>query len=336
MKSKKQIIFLGLLGLALVLVWLKFVDVGAIAENIKRVNLLYVGLCLVFYFLAYFMRSIRWKTILKPVYKGSFSEIWHYYMAGFLVNYLIPIRAGEIAKSLFLKSKKKINISASLPTVLVDKTFDLAPILFLFVVMPFLPIKISDTLSTLLYILLCIFLVLLGILVFSVIKERATIRIIQLCFFFLPKRARQKASDFIESFISSIKVVKMGVGGWAIVFATTLLAVVFEALYFQTIFWAFGLNISFMLVFFGYTLMNLSYVLPTPPAQIGSLELISLLIFATSFGLEKNAVSATIVFAHTITGMFIVVLGLVSLAIIGVSLSKALSFKTNEPTNIDR
>jgi len=50
-------------------------------------------------------------------------------------------------------------------------------------------------------------------------------------------------------------------------------------------------------VLFGYSLINLSYGLPQPPAQLGSNEWMMIVIFSLGFSLTKSAASAVMAFA---------------------------------------
>jgi len=84
---------------------------------------------------------------------------------------------------------------------------------------------------------------------------------------------------------------------------------------------AFAQVIPFPIILFGYTLIYLSYILPTPPAQIGSNELIMVLVFSVGLGLNKDMVSAVMAFAHLLTGLLIVIVGLISFSYIGVNIA---------------
>ena len=84
---------------------------------------------------------------------------------------------------------------------------------------------------------------------------------------------------------------------------------------------------------FGYTLIYLSYVLPHPPAQIGSNELIMVLIFSVGMGLNKEMVSAVMSFSHLITGILIVISGLISVSFAGFKLLDFLKNGDDDESN---
>jgi len=70
-----------------------------------------------------------------------------------------------------------------------------------------------------------------------------------------------------------------------LIYVLTILAVLSEGFFVYMIFKSLGLqDIGFIKIIFGYTLMNLTYILPTPPAQIGSNEFMWVVIFLLHLG----------------------------------------------------
>jgi uncharacterized membrane protein YbhN (UPF0104 family) len=84
-------------------------------------------------------------------------------------------------------------------------------------------------------------------------------------------------------------------------------------------------------VLLGYTLIFLSYIIPHPPAQLGSNEWMMVLIFGVGFGMEVSGISKVMLFSHLLTGLLIVVFGLISYSYAGVRLLNV--FKQGEELN---
>ena len=79
-----------------------------------------------------------------------------------------------------------------------------------------------------------------------------------------------------------------------------------------------------------YTLYNLAFILPSPPGQIGSNELIGLLVFSGVFGLPRSEVGAMFVFSHPWTGLLMTCSGLACLSSMGLTLRGALRLAGKE------
>jgi uncharacterized protein (TIRG00374 family) len=108
------------------------------------------------------------------------------------------------------------------------------------------------------------------------------------------------------------------------VYFLTLLAVLSEAIYIYALFRSFGAEVSYLKILFGYTLMNLTYILPTPPAQIGSNQFMWVLIFSFALGVNENLTSAAVTFSHLLTSICIFAVGIISLVALKINLSQLL------------
>ncbi|MBN2017877.1 MAG: flippase-like domain-containing protein [Candidatus Cloacimonetes bacterium] len=321
MSDRKKIIIGILIGIVLIIVWMQFINMDEVLGYLKKLNVLYVLIASILYLLSYFIRSVRWKQILKPVCKLTIKEVYFNWMAGFFLNYLIPIRAGEFAKSYFIKRTKGIPISKSLPSIFIDKVFDSISIFLVIGLIPFLHVNISKPLLILIFLLIAVFIIGAGILVISAINKPLVVKILTKFFFFIPKKFKTKFFEIIEIFVEGVGLFRHHTNILPSVIVLTIVAVLIDSVYFFFIFRAFDQLISFPIILFGYTLIYLSYILPTPPAQIGSNELIMVLIFSVGLGLNKEMVSAVMTFAHLLTGILIVVVGLISFSYIGVNIA---------------
>lgn len=331
MKKNLRILISLLVGVLLIVVWLRFVDTDEMAKYLRRIDLSLMLISALCYIIAYLLRALRWKVILDTVEKTKYYEVISLFFVGMFVNYLIPIRAGEFAKSIFLKKMKGTKISKSLPTVLIDKIMDLFPIILIFVLLPFVPaLKITWGLIVLIAILFISFLFLMGILVFSASHERQVISFLHKIMFWLPKRFEEQAKAFIDRFVVGVSEAKQGKNVFPKMILFTILAVLFDGLFLYSAFRAFNHPILFISAVYGYALMNLSYILPSPPGQVGSQEFISLLIFHYGLGIEANLIGAVIAFTHVMTGFLIFFIGIASLGVVGIKLTDLLMAKNDE------
>ncbi len=65
-------------------------------------------------------------------------------------------------------------------------------------------------------------------------------------------------------------------------------AVTFDGLFAMLAFWTIGTPLDFGTAIFGYTLYNMFYILPTPPGQVGSNEVVGLLVFSGLLHLPRR------------------------------------------------
>lgn len=297
-------------GLVCVLIWLKLINLEKVIDNIIKVSIPIVILALFVYLVSFVIRSFRWSLILKSLKQVGYSKVFKIYMAGNLVNFIIPIRLGEIVKSVFLRKLDNIPLSKSLPTIVLDKIADLLPIIVILAGMFMMPISFNPTIWIISFSILVILLIMLAMVLLSTKYKHLLTKFFMLFLFWMPKKLQHLLKDFLNNFLSGFSIVRKG---YVVpILCLTLLAIISDATYFMLMLAAFGYTANFLVVVIGYTLFTLSFILPTPPAQIGSNEVILLLIFSGVFGVDKNLVSAATLVGHFLTGILIITVGLFS------------------------
>ena len=264
--SRRLRISLGIAaGIVLLALALWGVDAAELKRHIGRANAGWLAAAAALYLTAYFVRSLRWRAILRPIASVRVSESFHMLMAGYFLNYVIPIRAGEVAKSFFLKRLKGIPIATSLPTVFVDKLFELVSILFVVAMVPILSITMSVTLAALIYTVLAIFVLAMALLFFAFRSPEGASGLLCRLVSWLPAKAYARLSEFIGLFVRGMGVARREARTLWSFLGLTGLAVLIDGLYFYFMFRAFSVDVAFTRVLFGYTLLTLSYILPDAP-----------------------------------------------------------------------
>lgn len=325
--SRKRLIFLiaGLvLGLLLIWLWLRSIDLAVVLASIRNVSPSLVVWAAVTYLFAYLIRSWRWNILLRKQADIPLGRTFLYSMGGNWVNYLIPIRAGEVVKAWFVKRNHTIPMLNVLPTIFIDKTFDTLGILFVLLMVPLLHVRISAGLMVLLALLGLFFAVSMGVLLLSVWRKDSVVKFLQIFFAWLPAKWRERIFGYIDVFIQGLNVFDQHWSRLLFAVLLTAVGVGLDGLYFYLLFQAFGVDLPFMKVLFGYTLINLSYALPQPPAQLGSNEWMMVIIFSAGFALTKESASAIMAFAHVLTAILIGVTGLIAIALSGSQVLKAI------------
>lgn len=334
MKNKKSI-FIGItIGLVCLAIWIYLIDFAELKYYLQKINLLYLIFFSLFYIFAYLLRSIRWKIIINPVYRMGIREAFAYFMSGMLINYLIPIRAGEIAKSIFLKKNEDVSISYSLPTIFIDKLTDLFPIILIIVLVPILGIQLNNVLRGFIVAIFVLYLIFIFILIFSMKNRDLMHTILMKTRIILPKRFEKRLESFFYNFVDGMNILKGRVKDTLLVYGLTFVAMLSEGFFIYMVFKGLGYSQNnFIHILFGYTLMNLTYIFPTPPAQIGSNEFMWVVIFSFALGIDKNLTGAAVAIAHILTGLIIFIFGTLSLSAIGMKISDAFQGEVNKETN---
>ena len=240
-------------------------------------------------------------------------------MAIFL-NWLLPVRGGEIGMSLLLRRTDGIPVTQSLPAVSMDKAMDLLPVVALLrcpAVRPAPPERPA-----------------LGAAAVSTgrrrgrrrdlalaawRRERALALLIRPVGALLPE-GRRGAWGFVTGFVDTLLALIRQPRLLLIAALYTAVALGLDALFCLLAFRAVGVVVPVPVVLYGYTFFNLAFILPSPPGQVGSNELIGLLIFSGSFGISRSGVGAMFLFSHPFTGLLMTCTGLACLSLMGLTM----------------
>lgn len=118
--------FIAFLAFGLIILWVAFrnTDFRRLGEELKDAEYGWIILSMIFGFLAYISRALRWNILILPLgYKPSAINTFHAVMTGYLANLALP-RVGEITRCVALGKKEKIPVDQLFGTVLIERTVD--------------------------------------------------------------------------------------------------------------------------------------------------------------------------------------------------------------------
>lgn len=310
------------LGAAAVLVvmFLRLVDVNVLAQHLADLSVGFALLSGAVFLSAYVVRALRWRCLLRP-YEVSVARVVEIYQVGTFLNWLLPVRGGEVAMSVLLRRSDGIPVSRSLAAVTMDKGMDLLSVLVLVAVLPFIGLHLGGALWSLLVLALGLVAFTAFLLVLAAFRrDRALALLTRPLSVLLPSSIRQRVEPFVVQFVDTLLSLIRRPRLLAIAGAYTAVAISLDALFCLLAFKAVGVNMGVLVALYGYTFYNLSFIVPSPPGQIGSNELVGLLIFSGAFGYNRSAVGAMFVFSHPWTAVLMTISGLVCLGLLGTNL----------------
>lgn len=124
--SKLKLLGAMVFGILLLMGIFSFSGYSQVYETIKNISLYYVLLGFAAITAAFFMRTWRWKVLLRTSgYVMPSHIIFKSLMFGFLINYFIPARAGDIARGAALKAAERTPMGISLSTIVIERAMDM-------------------------------------------------------------------------------------------------------------------------------------------------------------------------------------------------------------------
>lgn len=312
-------------GALLIAAFLRLVNIGSVYHRLTHLSPGIALLCGATFLAAYVVRAMRWRQLLSP-HQVSIRRATAIYQVSIFVNWLLPVRGGEVAMSLLLRRSNGIPVRESLAAASMDKAMDLLPAAGLLALVPFLGLHLSRPLWLVLAGAIAVAVSVAGFLALAAWRPaRAAALLARPVAGLLPRGAAQRVRPFIAGYLATLIALIRRPRLLLTAAAYTVVAMGLDALFCLLAFKAVGVTVPVLVVLYGYTLFNLSFILPSPPGQVGSNELIGLLIFSGVFGVNRAGVGAMFLFSHPWTGFLMTCSGLACLSAMGLSLRSTLS-----------
>ena len=154
------------------------------------------------------LRIIRWGILLKPLGSIPLVRLFTAGAVGFMALILLPLRLGEFARPILVAERGKIRISAALATVVVERVFDALVMTSLLVVLLFCledRILVPVHLRTWSYVILAVFILLLGFLALAYRHQESTVAWFRRLVTPLSQRVADRLASILHSFIDGLK-----------------------------------------------------------------------------------------------------------------------------------
>ncbi|MEL7627115.1 MAG: lysylphosphatidylglycerol synthase transmembrane domain-containing protein [Anaerolineaceae bacterium] len=279
MKIKRWHIWAGLL-ISAIFLWLAFrkVDFALVWEQLKAANLTYVALGIGAYFVTLFVRTWRWQVLLMPMKSVSLVKLFPILSAGYMANNIYPARAGDLLRTVLLRKKAEVPISASLATIIVEHLFDGIAIMALVLLnlgqlINFAPnsqwVGIIETSAF--WVGLIFGLILLVFIGMVLLPEKMQVVTNWVINHLVPTKLRDKLSGIVEKFIDGLRVLRSPLQSLLVMFQSVLIWVIETGLYWGVM-KAMGLNLTFQSLLMIVGIVNLVLLVPAAPGGLGTFD----------------------------------------------------------------
>jgi uncharacterized protein (TIRG00374 family) len=306
------------LGVVITLVFLGIAfrgqDFNAIRQALRDFNYIYLIPALALLFTGIWFRAVRWRILLKPVVEISSRDVFPIVIIGFMANNILPLRAGELARTYALSSKTGAKKSSTLATIAVERLFDGITMLG-FILISATVISLTSNLRHLAIIAFIIFTCGILFLVLLTLSGNWRDRILQIVLGPLPETMADRIERMAESFLVGLGVLRRR-RDLALVAAYSVIAWSFEASTYWMIAKGFGDPLAAALTPAAALLTtgvaNLATLIPSSPGYVGPFETGVKWVVEGALGVNGSLalsyailVHATLFFPVTILGLFV-------------------------------
>jgi len=289
-----------LLGAGLLAAWLWVVDLRAVGQTLGQARWGHILLAAGVSIISTWIRAARWRAILRPVALVPRLDVWLISLASSLISFLIPLRTGELARTLFLKQRHTIPISASLPTVAVDRSLDLLAVLVIGAVGALSGLRVAGVMSTALALGAALFMAFAGFVVLAIFSQE---RVLALVDRFLPRSLgdplRQRLLGILRGLLEGFTAIGRTPRALIGLIGFSFVANLIDAGVLMILFAGLGTVVSPLVVMTGFALFSITFLIPSAPGYVGSMEAFGSLIFG-ALGAGQIGAASTIVVYHAL------------------------------------
>jgi glycosyltransferase 2 family protein len=119
---------------------LRDVHLSQMWDALGRSELAWLAPALIVFAASICLRVLRWRMLFEPTHRPGTRACTQALLVGYLFNNLLPARAGEAARIVWLRREADVPRAEALATVVVERIFDvLSLLLLLFAALPWLP-----------------------------------------------------------------------------------------------------------------------------------------------------------------------------------------------------
>lgn len=283
-----------------------YFDYRAAIVHVTEADRTYLGLSIASFVAATYVRCVKWTYIVRVSAPMKWAAGLHIMLAANMANFLFPVRMGEVVRLYLAKSVAAVPYSISVSATLIDRFSSLLALMLAFSLYPVAGFTGIDPAK---YWWVFILIAAASI-IFLLLGER------------IGRNLSPAASCILSGLGAGSELIKRAVSsrllvfaastlvnchlpryGWrvtGVVFALSFLFLAGDAATFFFLLNAFNLPLTFIQSVVAATVFNLAFVLPSPPAQIGTAEMLPVLVFAYGFGLSQEVVASSALLWHVV------------------------------------
>lgn len=291
-----KILINSLLGVVLIIVWLKLVNLNLIIQRLSVANWPVLSFTVIAFVTATILRAKRLQLLLKN-YHLSLKSLTNLNFISQFLSFLIPIRAGEIAKSIYLHTHADIPLHRVIIWILLDRFLDFWTVLLLLVLL--FPVALLPLPAQIYWLIIAVF---FGftfsavIILMSASQSKKLLEKIIFIFYFNPiKKLILRLADQI---IDGFSLIRQNITDLPYLVFYTLIALVAEAFAWWVVFDSLYIPLPPLQTLIASLMSMLTFIIPSAPGYIGSAEGYGLAVFGGVLGLDPNSASTGVVLYH--------------------------------------
>jgi uncharacterized protein (TIRG00374 family) len=304
------------IGISLFFLFLLFrkIDFHKLLAAFREMDYRYLWPAVLFTFVSYFFRAVRWRFLLLPLKKTRFGNLFPATIIGYMANNILPARLGEFIRAFVLGEKEGIGKSAVFATLVVDRLFDGFTVL-LILLFTFFTVKLPAGMERMQhslvvggYVTLALY---FAVVLFLVVLKRRTNQTIILIGRLLrpfPSRVAEKVIPLLGSFIGGLRLSSRASELSALI-VSSILIWAFAIWPVDLLLRSFGIFLPITASMFIMVFLVFAVLVPAAPGYVGTYHA-ACVYGLMAFNIEKEKALSVALMIHGVNFFPVIILGL--------------------------
>jgi uncharacterized protein (TIRG00374 family) len=270
MKKRLGLVLSFLISIVFLYLALKKVDAREIGQSLLDADLSYFVITILLTFFTFFLRAIRWQILLNPLKKLPLPLVYHATMIGFMCNYVLPARIGEIIRAYLIGARGNISKSSALATIIIERVLDVFILSFFGVIILIfypIPIWVKRIGITVTLLNISIFIILLGMQK----KREVFFKLIEKVLKIFGEKIKERIKTLLSCFIEGLNILNNPTN----FFLVSVLSIAIwgiTGLFFYILFFSFPIRLPLYAAFLDMVILTFGIMIPSTTGFIGTFQ----------------------------------------------------------------
>lgn len=299
-------------GLVLLALFVRSVPIADLAAHVRPQHLWPLGALVGLVIAAQLIRAARWRWLLAPLASVRMSDAFCINAASGFLNYVIPVRAGEAVRVVWLARRHRVPAGTAVGCMVLDHTYDLTGVIAVLATGAVLSVTAGAGMPALPALLVA----LAGaVAMLALIAGTAAFGPRVATAPWLPAPLACRIAHHADAFGVATRIACTP-GRLLLLTPASAAAVLADGLAFAMLLRSLGLAVSMVAAVVAQVTMLYAYLLPAAPGYVGSLEAAGTLILSRGLGLGAAPAASAMLLWHAAVAA--VILGIGGIALIAV------------------
>jgi uncharacterized protein (TIRG00374 family) len=269
---------------------------------------------MIVYFIGIWLRAIRWRILMSPFADVPALRLNNVILIGFTVNNVLPLRLGEVVRTVALRKSHGVPIPATVATILIERVLDLLALCGLLALAFFAERdRMSGWIEVVGYFCATVTACgAAGILVLLVTPRALMDRLLAFGTS-LAARVHRRLGEVASSCVDGVRALEEPRSLLGVV-SISMVCWLFELGTYFGLMYAVGFTTSGWALTAGMVVANLATVLPSSPGYVGTFDVLLQRLLTDTFGVDLATAGVYTILTHAVLLIPVVVAGLILLS----------------------